>query len=445
MSTDPPIKNARRTVRLGKYEVVKHIASGGMGAVYKARDTELHRDVALKILPPEMASNPAALERFKREARNAAKLQHENIVGIHEFGEFQGTWYLALEFVEGINLYEYIKRKDKLDPEEARRITIQAALALQHAYRQGIVHRDIKPSNFLVTRKNDRLVVKMTDLGLSREARPEETRVTRHGTTVGTVDYMAPEQARDSSRADTRSDIYSLGCTLYHMLAGKPPFSEGGLTERLYAHVQDEPADLRQFSPRVSDALMAVVRRMLAKQPADRYQTPAELVKELLDLDAIVSAASNRDILAELAHGEAVTGNGDDSEDRVKASPPLRRPEPDAQHLGAKSPGQPPDQEARKESDQGATQTSSDIPRWVVLVAAGALLLLAILGGVLVLRRTWASAGSPPLELRRHAAIRYNKPGMVMFSPETPDALRTAGNTLRRPGDGVRLGRDGAA
>jgi serine/threonine-protein kinase len=446
MTTDPHIKNARRPVRLGKYEVVKHIASGGMGAVYKARDPELDRDVALKILPPEMASNPSALERFKREARNAAKLQHENIVRIHEFGEFQGTWYLALEFVEGIDLYEYIKRKGKLEPEEARRITIQAALALQHAYRQGIVHRDIKPSNFLVTRKNDRLVVKMTDLGLSRESVPGETRVTRDGTTVGTVDYMAPEQARDSSRADTRSDIYSLGCSLYHMLAGKPPFSEGGLTERLYAHVQDEAADLRQFNPRVSEALMAVVRRMLAKQPADRYQTPAELVKELLNLDVVVSPVRHRDVLAGLARGEADTSNGDDSDDSVEPKALRRRTVPDNPRVAGRSVAPAPDQAStNEERDQEATPAHSDIPRWVVFAAAGALLLLAILAGVLMLRRTLGSAESPPPELRRHAANPYNKPQTIMFSPETLDAICTAGHAPRRLGDGVRPGRVGAA
>src|SRR5437660_445874 len=150
MSTDPHTTKPRRPVRIGKYEVVKHIATGGMGAVYKARDTDLGRDVALKVLSAKMASNTVMLERFKREARNAAKLKHENIVTIYEFGEFKGTWFLALEYVEGIDLFIYIRRKGRLEPEEARRITIQAALALQHAYQQGIVHRDIKPSNFLV-------------------------------------------------------------------------------------------------------------------------------------------------------------------------------------------------------------------------------------------------------------------------------------------------------
>ena len=383
MSTEPQSKSARQPVRIGKYEVVKHIATGGMGAVYRARDTALDREVALKVLPKELAANPGAIERFRREARNAAKLRHENIVSIYECGEVQGTWFLALEFVDGIDLYEYINRKTQLDPEEARRITIQAALALQHAYQQGIVHRDIKPSNFLVTRKNDRLVVKLTDLGLSRESRADATRVTRDGTTVGTVDYMAPEQGRDSSRADIRSDIYSLGCTLYHMLAGKPPFSEGGLTERLCAHAFQEAPDIRQCNPQVSEALMAVLRRMLAKQAADRYQTPAELVKDLMDIDVCARPASDRDILAGLAHGETESAEVEESEDKEER--PRRRQAAKRCPEGVAGSQQ---ESTKKLAEFQAEQPTQGMPTWVIATAAGALVLLAILAGLLVLRKT---------------------------------------------------------
>jgi serine/threonine protein kinase len=383
MSTEPQSKSARQPVRIGKYEVVKHIATGGMGAVYRARDTALDREVALKVLPKELAANPGAIERFRREARNAAKLRHENIVSIYECGEVQGTWFLALEFVEGIDLYEYINRKTHLDPEEARRITIQAALALQHAYQQGIVHRDIKPSNFLVTRKNDRLVVKLTDLGLSRESRADATRVTRDGTTVGTVDYMAPEQGRDSSRADIRSDIYSLGCTLYHMLAGKPPFSEGGLTERLCAHAFQEAPDIRRCNPLVSEALMAVLRRMLAKQAADRYQTPAELVKDLMDIDVRARPVSDRDILAELAHGETESVEVEKPEDKDDKS---RRQQTAKRCSDGVARSQ--QESTKKSAEPQAELPAQGMPTWVIATAAGALLLLAILAGLLVLRKT---------------------------------------------------------
>ena len=258
MSSDPSAKRPRRTVRVGKYDVVSHIATGGMGAVYKAIDTVLKREVALKVLPPDMASKPNALERFRREARNAAKLRHENIVTIYEFSQSGTTFYLAMEFVEGIDLQEYIDRKGRLDPEEARLIALQATRALEHAHTQGVVHRDIKPSNFLVTRKGDTLVVKMSDFGLARETTDEEARVTRDGHTVGTVDYMAPEQARDCGSADCRSDVYSLGCTVFHMLTGKAPFPEGSIPERLYKHAHDEPPDLRRPQPA---RLRGVLRR----------------------------------------------------------------------------------------------------------------------------------------------------------------------------------------
>jgi serine/threonine protein kinase len=281
MSSDPAAKGPRRSIRIGKYEVLSHVATGGMGAVYKARDTETGREVALKVLSPEMAAKPAMVERFRREAKHAAKLCHENVVTLHEFSETNHTYYLVMEFIDGIDLAEYINRKGPLDPQEALEIIVQACRAIDHAYQQGVVHRDIKPSNFLLTRQGERMVVKLTDLGLARETSNEEFRVTRAGTTIGTLDYMSPEQARDSGLADIRSDLYSLGSTWYHLLAGHPPFPKGGLGERLHRILHEEPADVRQSNPRVSAAMASVVHRLLAKRRSQRYQTPAELLRDL--------------------------------------------------------------------------------------------------------------------------------------------------------------------
>jgi serine/threonine protein kinase len=267
--------------RLGKYKVLEHVATGGMGTVYKASDEELRRIVALKVLDASLAEKPNTLERFRREARHAARLSHKNIVTLYEYGQANGRHFLVMEFVEGIDLYDYIERKGQLAPEESRRILVQAVKALDHAFRQGITHRDIKPSNFLLTRDHDRMRVKLTDMGLARMAGDDEFRVTRAGSTVGTIDYLAPEQARDSSAADIRSDIYSLGCTLYHMLAGNPPFSDGGLGERILKHLQEDPPDIRQFNPQMSDEFWTLLRRMLAKKPEDRFQTPMELLAAL--------------------------------------------------------------------------------------------------------------------------------------------------------------------
>src|SRR5207248_513347 len=179
--------------------------------------------------------------------------KHENVVSVHEFGEISGTYYLAMEFVDGTDLHEYIKKKGSLDPEEARALILQAARALRAANEENIVHRDVKPSNFLLTRRGNRPLLKLTDFGLAREVDNEQFRVTRAGTTVGTVDYMAPEQARDSSLADIRSDLYSLGSTWYHLLAGHAPFPDGGLAERLVKIMGEDPTDIRDVNPRVSD------------------------------------------------------------------------------------------------------------------------------------------------------------------------------------------------
>jgi serine/threonine-protein kinase len=292
MASDPTAaKGARRPVHVGKYEVVAHVATGGMGAVYRARDTTNGREVALKVLNPEMAAKPAMLERFRREFHAAERLAHDNIVRVYDFDHVKDTWFLAMEFVDGIDLHDYVKRKGLLDPEEARQIIVQGCRALRHAYDQDVVHRDIKPSNFLVTKKAGRLLIKLTDMGLARTVDEDLFRVTRAGTTVGTLDYMAPEQARDSGSADIRSDLYSLGATWYHLLTGRCPFSAGGLTERLYKLMNDPPPDARDLNPLVSDQTWEVLERLLAKDPRDRYQTPAGLLEDLAVLEGKAASA----------------------------------------------------------------------------------------------------------------------------------------------------------
>ncbi len=304
MSSESAAKGPRRNIRIGKYEVLSHIATGGMGAVYKARDTESGEDVALKVLSPEMAAKPVMVERFRREAKHAAKLRHENIVTLHEFGEANRTYYLVMEFVDGIDLHEFSNKQGPLDPKEALEIVLQACRALDHAYRQNVVHRDIKPSNFLLTEQNGKRVVKLTDLGLAREANNEEFRVTRAGTTVGTLDYMSPEQARDSGLADIRSDLYSLGGTWYHLLSGHAPFPKGGLGERLHRILNEIPLDIRACNPHVSEDMAAVVHRLLAKRPSQRYQTPAELLRDLEALQRGEVLLSPRQALEHLAQQE---------------------------------------------------------------------------------------------------------------------------------------------
>ena len=409
MSSEPSPKGPQRSVQIGKYTVLVHLATGGMGAVYKAYDTEAKRDVALKVLTPEMASKPLMIERFRREARNALKLRHDNIVELFEFGEAGGQYFLAMEFIEGLDLHEYVERKGMLDPEEALRIIVQAAKALDHAHGQGIVHRDIKPSNFLVTRsKKGKLLVKMTDLGLSRETNAEEFRVTRAGTTVGTVDYISPEQARDSGLADIRSDLYSLGCTWYHLLAAKPVFPEGGLAERLNKHLNVEPPDVRHSNPRASKATVAVLRRLLAKRPADRYQTPAELLRDLVALKNGGAPTGRRAVLLGLLNDE-----GDDFAAAQTAVLPTRKTKAERGGLRRSSAGK------GKVTDPASRKPVSRARLWYVLggVAAGLLVAVSLAMATLA---CWPhpSASSSQSDQASHVSPSVPTPPPVTPSPD---------------------------
>jgi eukaryotic-like serine/threonine-protein kinase len=268
-----------RLQRLGKYRIEKRIGAGGMGTVFLAVDTDLNRTVALKVLPKDRAANPVLVRRFKAEGQAAAQMEHPNIVRVFEAGEADGFLYMALEYVEGIDVYELVERRGVIPVKRSTDIIRQTALALQHAYEKGIVHRDIKPSNLLIKRDGS---VKLADMGLARSVDETlETNITRAGTTVGTVDYMSPEQARNSKAADVRSDIYSLGCTWYHMLTGHPPFPDGGMTNKLQAHAVSTRPDPRAENDRVPEGIVAIIQRMMACKPEDRYQSPQELLDDL--------------------------------------------------------------------------------------------------------------------------------------------------------------------
>lgn len=269
--------------RLGHFELIEAVGAGGMAAVLKARDMELGRIVALKILPPEAARDPESVNRFKQEARAAAALDHENIARVYYCGEDQGLNFIAFEFVEGINLRQMIDRRGLLPAVECVRYMMQVAAGLNHAAERGVVHRDIKPSNILITPDGR---AKIVDMGLARHLGSEAVNggVTQSGVTLGTFDYISPEQALDPRRADVRSDIYSLGCTFYHALTGRPPVPEGTAAKKLRAHQYDQPLDPRELNPAIPDEVAAVLARMMAKDPTQRYQTPTELIAHLKGL-----------------------------------------------------------------------------------------------------------------------------------------------------------------
>lgn len=278
MSSEHAVQGGRH-LRIGKYVVVGHLASGSMSAVYKARDTLTDELVALKVLPLEKAGQPELLERFQREARIGARLEHENIVRHLDAGEENGIHFLALEYVAGINLLEHIHRAGRLSEAEAQALVIQAARALAHLHERGIVHRDIKPANFVLV-DADPGFIKLIDLGLARDVHEPGPNAWPSGT-VGTPDYVAPEQARNAHEADGRSDLYALGGTWYHTLAGQPPFPEGTVADKVRCQLEVEPPDIRDLNPAVSRSTATILQRLLMKEPAFRYQSPAELLHAL--------------------------------------------------------------------------------------------------------------------------------------------------------------------
>jgi serine/threonine protein kinase len=275
--------------RLAHFELIEAIGVGGMAAVLRARDTQLDRCVALKILPPELAVDPDNVQRFHQEARSAAKLDHENIARVFFCGEDQRLHFIAFEFVDGENLRNLLERRGRLPVAEALTYMIQVAAGLCHAVERGVVHRDIKPSNIIIT-PNGR--AKLVDMGLARSLEPRTDRdLTQSGVTLGTFDYISPEQALEPRDADVRSDIYSLGCTFYHCLTGRPPVPEGTAAKKLHHHQHVKPVDPRQLVPGLPDEVALVLDRMMAKDPRARYQTPAELVQHLLQVARKVGAA----------------------------------------------------------------------------------------------------------------------------------------------------------
>jgi len=273
----PPVDLTGRT--LADFAVLRKIGQGGMGQVYLARQQSLKREVALKILRKDLAENTVALKRFQAEAEAVAKISHPNIVQVYAFGVQDGLHFMALEYVEGRNLREYLERKGPPELPVALMILRQVAAALQRAGELGLVHRDIKPENILLNRKVE---VKVTDFGLScyfaGDAKPAS--LTQSGMTLGTPLYMSPEQVQGRP-VDHRSDLYSFGVTCYHVLAGNPPYSGLNAFDVAVQHVQATPEPLEQIRPDLPADLCALVAKLMAKRPEDRYQSAKEVLRDL--------------------------------------------------------------------------------------------------------------------------------------------------------------------
>ncbi len=278
---DHLMRGRRPKFLIGKYVILDRLGAGGMGAVYLCEHLQLERQVALKVLPADQQGDASALARFVREAQAVAALNHPNIVRAYDVDAEGKTYFLVMEYVEGVDLQNLITRHGPLDPIRAAHYISQSAAGLQHAHQAGLVHRDIKPANLLLSRTG---VVKVLDLGLARFFHDEEDSMTKEHcgqVILGTADYLSPEQGRDSHDVDIRADIYSLGATFYFLLAGKAPFAEGTLNQKLIWHQMKTPQPVRQLRPDIPEAMATVVARMMAKDAAARYQRPADVVAAL--------------------------------------------------------------------------------------------------------------------------------------------------------------------
>ena len=286
--------------QLGEYQLLEKLGEGGMGAVYKALHTKLGRQVALKVLPKGRIEDPRAIARFEREMMAVGAVDHPNIVRAMDAREIEGTRFLVMEFVKGLDLGKVVRRLGHLPVADACELVRQAALALQSAYEHKLVHRDVKPSNLMLNQQGQ---VKLLDLGLARfqSDQPAAEEVTATGQPIGTIDYMAPEQVSDTHMVDIRADVYGLGCTLYKLLTGRPPFSGPKFEtpfNKMQGHLQKGVPPIRRFRRDVPRELVAVLNRMLAKDPAERFATPVEAA------DAIGPLATGSDLAGLLARAE---------------------------------------------------------------------------------------------------------------------------------------------
>ncbi len=283
--------------QLGDYRVLSRLGRGGMAQVFLAEQLSLGRLVALKVLKPELATDPAYIKRFKNEARAAAALVHSNIVQIFEVGEVDGWYYIAQEYVAGMNLSQYLRRNGPVSPLMAVNVMTQIAAALKKANSLGVVHRDIKPENIMLSTDGE---VKVADFGLARLSMDKQrTDLTQIGITMGTPLYMSPEQI-EGGDVDHRADLYSFGVTCYHMLTGQPPFQGDNPISVAIQHAKEQAVAIETRRPDLPRSLIQIVNRLMAKKPVDRLQTAGDVLDALQGVEVDASAANWQEILKQL-------------------------------------------------------------------------------------------------------------------------------------------------
>src|SRR6266851_1635566 len=274
---DQFLQGKSRGFQIGKYNILDRLGSGGMSCVYLCKDQTLPLRVAVKVLPKSMADDETMLKRFYREARATATLDHPHVIHAYAIDQTDQFHYMVMEYVDGKSLEEIVQKDGPLSVAKAVRYVRQAAAGLQYIHETGLVHRDIKPGNLLLEYANDS--IKILDMGLARFFNDNEELLTRG--VLGTVDYFAPEQTMDSHAVDSRADIYSLGGTISFLLTGGPPFEGGTVIQKIQGHRRLDPRPIRAVRPDVPEDLVAVILKMMAKDPAQRFQSPAEVSQAL--------------------------------------------------------------------------------------------------------------------------------------------------------------------
>jgi serine/threonine-protein kinase len=292
--------DARIGTVIAGYRIEERIGRGGMGVVYRAEHLNLRRRAAIKIIAPDLAESEGFRERFTREARIAAALQHPNIVTVYDAGELDGLLYLAMQYIQGSDLSAVLRQEHRLRPYRAVDVCRQVASALDAAHAMGLIHRDVKPANVLIEGRTAFL----TDFGLTKRIEGSHTQLTKAGDVVGTIHYVAPEQI-EGGRVDARTDIYSLGCLVYHCLSGELPFARDTDVAVIYAHLSEEPPRLTSARPELPGGLDAVIAKALEKAPERRFQTCADLMSAAR---AVIDAAGP---LADTATPRSVPAFGD--------------------------------------------------------------------------------------------------------------------------------------
>ena len=355
----------------GKYEVDTELGRGGMGVVFRGRDTMLKRPVAIKVLPPQLTLDTSFVRRFQQEAITAANLRHPNIVTIHDVGNQDGFYYIVMEFIEGTTVEQWIHDHGPMSPQQAGHVLHQITDALDHAHQSGLIHRDIKPANIMLNPSGHATLM---DFGLVRAG---EAGLTGTGIVVGTPDYMAPEQALGQP-IDRRTDIYALGVVVYRMLTGQVPFARSSSMATIYAHVHEPPPPLRQIRSDIPKPIEAVVLKTLAKKPANRYQTAGQLAADF---------------------GTALAGKMPAGLTAVTTPPPGAVTKAGNANVKSAASSSP---RVISHASSGAPARFSPPPRLsgrILVIAMVAVLFLAVSGVVWAVNRTAAPAATPTAEI----------------------------------------------